>query len=362
MKKKRLLFGISLLFTFSSLLAQSSWKDISNKENAPDVATEASYALTPRGEFVVMYDDRSSYGEQRAKVKRYNGTKWTDLGAEAISEGRAIDIAIAEFNGKIYASYKDWPGNKTHIMCYEGNAWKKIGDPIDDASDSRLLAANNKLYRAYYSGSRERIAVFVLDGTAWKELGTAAPLEKDSRFPFDIAVNSNNELYIAYTNPLDIKQAKLRKLAGDKWVDEGPQATSYTVKHIKLAFEGNTPYIAVYSDKDYNIYVKKLVSNAGKYTWMPVGGEDGLAIKDFDDQLNFAIAGGKPHLVYEQSGTDKMRGMTLDNNSWTPTGYLADDTDAGAATKMLSTMGKVYALFKDPNRNGLAIMELPAGK
>jgi hypothetical protein len=349
-----------------SVFAQRSWTEIGSKENAPDVATEASYTRAANGDFIVVYEDRSSYGEQRPKVKRLTGKKWIDVGSDAIIPGRAVDMSVIEFNGKIFAAFRETPGDKSHVYSFDGSKWTEVGK-LGYTTDHRLLTDGSKLYLACYTGEPvTRLTVYVLEGNSWKETGSGAPLEKDSNAPFDIQVH-NGQLFIAYTNKPGIYEGKVKKLVADKWVNAGPLASDYTVKHIQLAFDGEVPHVALYSDKDYNVYIKKLVTikdanNKEKLTWMPAAPGNGIAIKDLGRYLNYVITGGRSFIVYMQDRSEKLRGITLSGNGWTVAGseeFLTEDTDAGLALRLIATPENLYALFRDPNNNGVAIKQLP---
>jgi hypothetical protein len=365
-KKPLLLLGLLTTLASVPLAAQHAWTEVGNKENAPKIAEAAGFSRAGNGDFLAIFDDNGPYGEQRAKVKRYNGATWTDLGEDAISAGKAVDVSVAEFNGSIYAVYRASPMDKTFMMKFDGSKWNPAGE-FGYTTDNTLLTDGSTLYFACYSGGEKlRITVYVLEGNTWKETGAGGLLEKDSNAPFDVQLN-NGQLYIAYTNKTGNGEGKVKKLEANKWVPVGPLVTDFTVKQIRLSFHDNTPYVAAYSDKDYLVYVKKYIkikdkNNQDKWTWTAAGPDNGVAVKDFKDKLNFVMANGQPYIIYEQDRSDKISFVTLSDNAWTPAAAgraVTDDTDAGLATKIIMAPGKIYTLFKDPNNNGVAIKQLP---
>ncbi|MTK12906.1 MAG: cell wall-binding repeat-containing protein [Clostridiaceae bacterium] len=75
-------------------------------------------------------------------VKKYDGTKWTDLGAvDSITipsgiVGTSTDVSLYAYNGTPYVAYVDNSnGNKVMVKKYDGSKWVLVGTSAEKAAD-----------------------------------------------------------------------------------------------------------------------------------------------------------------------------------------------------------------------------------
>jgi hypothetical protein len=184
---------------------------------------------------------------------------WQSVGAPlSIAEATEMDFIVAE-NGEMYVFYKDAVTNRGRVKTWNGTSWELITPP-----SFTTVAASNLKIEVKSDGNPvvawkttdiiNRIRVFSYDGTNWVELGSAN-FVSDLNKPYDLTVDSNNQVSIVYYN-----------LAGGPgpndeyiWLDVNPSGqavvgtilSSYITNSISIAKSTNPfDYWELHGDND----------------------------------------------------------------------------------------------------------------
>ncbi|WDF48446.1 Ig-like domain-containing protein [Chryseobacterium sp. KACC 21268] len=150
--------------------------------------------------------------ENSGTVKKLVGGVWQQVGTSSFNGAGAsfLDMVVGT-NGKVYVSFNN--GGFVHVYENDMNAssttaWQPVGGianlaaaaNTEDYNSSLAIDSNNNLYIAYVSGSAggNKLNVKKFNGTSWSQLGS----ENFSQFRAkhtSIAVGANNIVYVAYS-------------------------------------------------------------------------------------------------------------------------------------------------------------------
>ncbi|AWG24166.1 hypothetical protein FK004_02480 [Flavobacterium kingsejongi] len=125
----------------------------------------ASMAIDAQDNLYVAYTSPSSAGN-KINVKKYNGTAWSQVGAENFSEYRVHYVSIAvSAAGSPYVAFSNFensPNNKNSVMAFDGTQWHALGSVVatGEAKWNSLIVDNEaNLVLAYADESVDRTMV-----------------------------------------------------------------------------------------------------------------------------------------------------------------------------------------------------------
>ncbi|BAU27111.1 putative repeat protein (TIGR02543 family) [Aneurinibacillus soli] len=321
---------LSFLFIFSTFIggpftnqvyAKTLWDVVGTAGFSSGQINFPSLAIAPDGTPYVAYTE-SNDNNNKATVKKFNGSGWETVGTEGFSDGAVHypSIAIAS-DGTPYVAYKDWGnGRKATVMKFNGSSWVPVG-PVGFSAGyanytSLVIAPDGTLYVAYQdqaNASRATVKKFNVQTSSWDTVGAGVGgtggFSAGEAYDLSFAISPNGTPYVAYTDTVNGYRATVQKFNGSSWVPVGLVGftAGYASKPSLAIAPDGTPYLA-YGDGPYQLYggdegngykatVKKF-TGSGLSGWETVGTEGFSA--DRMSFLSLTIASdGTPYLAYQ---------------------------------------------------------------
>ena len=193
------------LSTTAAYLNGPAWNAVGSAGFSAGQADYTSLAFAPDGTPYVAYRDWLDLGtNQKATVKKFNGTTWVTVGTAGFSAGQAdyTSLAFAP-DGTPYLAYTD-DGNsgKATVMKFNGTAWDTVGAAGFSAGGvgytSLAFAPDGTPYLAYQDyGNSGKATVKKFNGTAWDTVGTASFSAGEAAYT-SLAFAPDGTPYLAY--------------------------------------------------------------------------------------------------------------------------------------------------------------------
>jgi hypothetical protein len=181
----------------------SSWSALGSGVNG--VAED--FALAPTGEVYVAGSFSTAGGAAANAVARWNGSSWSSLGLglhyPGGAAGRAFDIVLAP-GGVIYAAGEFSQAGglpASRVARWDGSRWSALGAGVGSATSAldgaykMVLAANGDLYVGGsfdLAGGSPAPNIARWDGSSWSPLGTSL-----NDAVMDLTQDANGRLYAA---------------------------------------------------------------------------------------------------------------------------------------------------------------------
>ncbi|MDV6169826.1 Ig-like domain-containing protein [Flavobacterium sp. DG1-102-2] len=144
------------------------WTYVGGAAVAPATSSEqyrAALAIDASDNIYVAYTSLSASGN-KINVKKFNGTAWSQVGAENFSEYRVhyVNIAVSPTGVPyvVFSNFENSPNNKNSVMKFNGSGWETVGDNPVAASEAKWNAiifdnAGNPVIAYTDSGSGKTI-------------------------------------------------------------------------------------------------------------------------------------------------------------------------------------------------------------
>jgi hypothetical protein len=230
----------------------NAWTDLPNAANA--TINYNTSVTAPDGTLYV------ASGENSGTIKKLVNGVWEQVGNSGFFGGVAYYVRmVVGTNGKIYLSFNN--GENVHVYMNSINAtstdvWQPVGDNInlvpsvnsENYNSSLAIDSNNNLYIAYISPAFEgnKLNIKKFDGTAWSQLGNENFSQTRVQY-ISLVIGKNNEVYVAASIWEDIDMLKNYVMTYD-------EATSTWVKvGIGYAAEGQGTYNSLAVDNSGNL-------------------------------------------------------------------------------------------------------------
>ncbi|WP_312900980.1 T9SS type A sorting domain-containing protein [Chryseobacterium taichungense] len=271
-------------------------------------ATYNSLSLAPNGN--IYYTNQGSGLE----VRQFDGTSWTQLPSATTSAINYHASAVSASN--VLFTYST--DNSGIVRRYINGTWEQVGDAgfSNGATFAEMvIGTNNKVYTCNVSGGvkvyENTTAATTSDNWALVGGGMVDAASSSEQYNSDIAIDTNNNLYVAYvSNSASGQKLNVKKFNGNTWTQLGnANFSSGKVQHVAIAVSplGN-PYV-VASRWENDDYLRNTVYqlNNSSQTWETLGGSfvsDGQATYNdlaFDNLNNDLV------LVYSQNGAKVKR-------------------------------------------------------
>ena len=291
-----------------------NWAVVGRAGFSPDFAAYTSLAFDAAGTPYVAYADWSN---NKATVKKFNGSSWETVGAAGFSAGEVYYISL-RFNdaGVPYVAYRDdGNGDKATVMKYNGSSWETVGTAgfsRDMALDISLVISGNTPYVAYQDwGNGQKATVMKFNGSSWKNVGTAGFSAGSAEYT-SLAFNGAGTPYVAYRDASNGYKATVMKYNGSSWENVGTAGFSAgEASYISLAFDAaGVPFVA-YQDRIYGF--KAVVMKYNGSSWETVG-TAGFSAGDARYTSLALDDTGTPYVAYQDLGNgNKATVMRLNN-------------------------------------------------
>jgi hypothetical protein len=266
------------------------------------------------------------------EVREFNGTSWTQLTSPTTSTINYQASAVSSANTLfIYSTH-----NSGTVERYMNGTWEQVGNTGFSTGAmfaEMVIGSNNKIYTCNVSSG---VRVYENSTTAtttdnWTLVGGSivdAPSSSE-QYTSDIAIDANNNLYVAYvSNTTGGQKLNVKKFDGTSWSQIGAANFSTgRVQHVAIAVtSAGEPYV-VASRWENDDMLKNTVYKFDTTTqaWVTFGGtfiSDGQATYNdvaIDKINNYLV------LSYSQSGV-KVKRISIPATTTTPT---CNNTDPG---------------------------------
>jgi len=343
-----------------------------------DIDGEAAYDTSGRavrvnadGTTVVIgapLNDGTASSAGHARIYRFDGTSWTQLGADIDGEaagdnsGYSVDIS-ADGNTVIIGAHQNDGngGNSGHarVHRFDGTSWTQLGADIDgEAAGDRFgysvgLSADGNTavigtpYNDGGGSSAGHARIYRFDGTSWTQLGDDIDGEAAgdlSGYSVDLS-DDGNTVAIGATrndgsNGNDSGHVRVFRFDGTSWIQLGEDIDGEAggdQSGWSLGLSGNATTVVI--GAPYNADGGGAAGHARVYrfdgtSWTQLGADiDGEAGTDFCGEAAAASADGNTVVIGARgndgngNGAGHVRVYRYDGTSWT---QLATDIDGEA--------------------------------
>lgn len=306
----------------------TKWLDVADNNNpygavSKDEATESKLLVTEDGKIYVAFQDGAN--GNRARIRMYDGQSWKDLADDnnpygLISRQKGGDPALEIIGDEVFVAFMDREnGNRARVKKWDGKSWFDLGSEGGFISDARghepVLVwdkSRKYLYAAFAEGSEEdgecekfcRIKVKRWDGSQWKIVGEKEFITDGFGTEVElVASNIDDLIYAAFENiDSDSKKIRVKKWDGLRWSDiaddENPNGIISGILAIKPSLaidEQDNLYISFAGTGEKDIYVKKW--NGEK--WQEIGNEPACLEKCTESSID-VDAKGNIYLAFSE--------------------------------------------------------------
>ncbi|MEA1925873.1 MAG: hypothetical protein U9M90_01325 [Patescibacteria group bacterium] len=257
----------------------SNVEDEDNKEGriSADSGTETNLAVANTGNIYVAFQD--GHYEDKAHVKMYNGEKWRDLADDnnnngIISAEKGGDPYIEVNGDDIYVAFMDFANDiRARVKKWDGNKWTDVSDKrslngfISDMKGHEPVLAFDRskkfLYAAFGIGDQNdiecrescRVKVKKWDGEKWTDVS-------DKRFADGIISESNgtevdiiaskkdDSIFFAFEDIDNGNRIRVKKWDGGKWTDV---SDNFHRDNTATDIPGSSPSLGI--DEDDNLFL-----------------------------------------------------------------------------------------------------------
>jgi len=269
----------------------------------------------------VYYTNQIGYPGSGMEVRQFNGTVWSSLPNATSTSVNYHASAVSPSN--VLFTYGNH--NSGTVSRYVNGAWEQVGNAgfSNGAMYAEMvIGTNNKVYTANVSGGL-RVYVNSVSATAtdnWELMGGSIvdAAAASEQYTSDIAINENNEVYVAYvSNSANGNKLNVKKFDGTSWITIGNEYFSEgRVQHVALAVSpSGQPYVAASRFENDNFLKNSVYQlNSSTQTWEKFGGDfisEGQATYNdlVVDKMNNHLV-----LAYSDAGT-KVKRISIADNS-----------------------------------------------
>jgi hypothetical protein len=226
----------------------------------------------------IAYRDYVSVEEDGPKVVKFTkgeSTDWETVGTGRVVEGYCYFLSIdTDTSGIPYISYRDMTDidntntyGKGTVMKYTGSGttgWQPVGIPgftetyaeytsiAIDSSDNVYVA-----YKVLSDGDKARVMKY--DGTDWMYVGNqeSPAISSGAAMHVDLNINSKDEPYVAFQDRANGYEATVLKYDGSDWVTVGDYGftssfSDSNVEYLDIQFDSNdNPYLGYSAQREY---------------------------------------------------------------------------------------------------------------
>lgn len=334
----------------------NSWELITQNTN---FTTARNFDLSFDKNNIPFFGYSSSQIGSDAYFYKYEDNDWNSNGT---FEGLSIKTVFTKNNIPYTFYVNSSPGSNqgfASLKKYVNNVWKIVANNISDNEINYLdiaVDSNDNIYMLYeqekdgQTGSRNKIIVKKYDGTDFTIVGQEGFSNYDAKY-CKIAIDSKNNIYVAYSDSGFGKKIIVRKFNGTSWDFIGNQEgfSEGEVLNIQLSFDMNDTPIVGYFDNRYNYDLKVQKLNNGNWETLGVlgsGNQNGYS-------MSMSVYENTPYIaVLKQNGKVVVKKLT--NSNWEDIGEIHDDITEyykeGVSKIILKnnpSNGKPYIAFKE---------------
>ncbi len=304
--------------------ANDEWSEVSNIGkigSVPKIAVDAQNSV------YVAFNDAGE--NNRYYLNRYKNGNWETMGSYITSGGGSWSRLALDSKGVPYVSWVDfYAGNKMYVSKLVGELWLTIGNaPVSEENfiakncQDVAIDANGNIYLAYVVKGTEQLAVYRHNGADWEMLGDN--IADGTVKGIDVAVDSENNFYVAYADGSFGDKVSVMKYNGTEWSYVGQRAftESSTDTYMAMTLHKESPCV-VYTDIAMGSKASaKYYQLADQFT--PVSNLEAIVVSDNDIELTWNAPFNAEPTKYNIYRNDALIGNTA------KTSYVDEDLESG---------------------------------
>ncbi len=304
----------------------------------------------------------------KGAVQKYNGSNWQYLGSETgMTSGYAIFNSLS-VNGQglvYFTNQAGWPDEGLEVRKYESNTWIDLPDATGEFINYQESAFSADDVLFVVSGENSGTIKKFVGGT-WLQVGNSGFFGGSPSY-LDMVIGSNGKIYISFNNNgyVHVYENNVNASSTDIWqpvggnVNLAPAANSENY-NSSLAIDGNNNlYIAYVSSGVNKLNVKKFNGT----TWTQLGSENFTANR----VQHISIAVGENDIVYVAVSNwendnflkNNILAYNETNNIWSQAGTgFASVGEATNNSLEVDSEGNLFLAFMDSGLDKLSIKKL----
>lgn len=241
-------------------------------------ATFNSLSLDHAGN--VFYTNQAGYPASGIEVRQFNGTSWTQLPKATESSANYHASAVSPSN--VLFTYGSQ--NSGTVQRFVNGAWEQVGNTgfSNGASFAEMvIGTNDKVYTCNISGG---VTVYQNSTSAvatdtWTLVGGSIvdAASSSEQYTSDIAIDGNNNLYVAYvSSSANGQRLNVKKFNGTAWIQLGQaNISSGRVQHVAIAVtqSGQAYIVASRFENDNLLRNTAYKFDSATQEWITFGGD-----------------------------------------------------------------------------------------
>ncbi|KMQ66779.1 hypothetical protein ACM46_04555 [Chryseobacterium angstadtii] len=265
--------GLALLTIAGSYLYAQQWEDVGG---VPGVsAAGSSYnnlVVDQSGNYYLSYYDTSV---SKGSVQKFNGNSWSYVGGTAgITEGTATFNSLSlDGSGNIfYTNQVGYPGSGIAVRQFNGTSWTQLPKVTESSANYHASAVSPSNVLFTFAGHNSGTVQRFVNGV-WEQVGNTG-FSNGASFA-EMVIGSNQKVYTCnvaggvrvYENSTSATATDAWMLVGGSIVDAAASSEQYT---SDIAIDGNNNLYVAYVSSSANgqkLNVKKFDGNA----WVQLG-------------------------------------------------------------------------------------------
>ncbi len=341
---------------------------------------------------VVGIQTGNGSGSGHVRIYNYNGTVWTQLGADIngenqsdnsgnpvslSSDGNTVAIAAANNNGV----------GHVRVYNYNGFSWIRLGEDIDgeaagDGNSMDISLSSNGTALAIgasyvkINGSRNgRVKIYNFNGKVWSQTGTNIDGDYNGgNFGRSISLSSDGKTvavgaFSKASTYIQSGQVRIYNYSGSSWVQLGSDIngkTSYEWFGYSISLSSDGYTIAVSGGKNSNGTLLSRIYNYNDSSWGQIGSDYSGSFQSISSNGKYVASSLSNTIkVYDitegnKSPTTEPDALTVEeDSSLTSIDVIANDSDEDGDELSLIVVTTSGSGTVAVNDNGLSVDYIP---
>ncbi|MDQ0067012.1 T9SS type A sorting domain-containing protein [Chryseobacterium lathyri] len=265
--------GLALLNIAGGYLYAQQWEDVGGAAGVSAAGTSYNnLAVDQAGNYFLSYYDTSV---AKGSVQKFDGASWSYVGGSAgITEGPATfnSLSLDNAGNIFYTNQIGYPGSGIAVRRFSGTSWTSLPDAAGSSVNYHASAVSPSNVLFTFTGQNSGTVQRYVNG-AWEQVGNTG-FSNGATFA-EMVIGSNQKVYTCsisagvrvYENSTSATTTDTWTLVGGSIVDAASSSEQYT---SDIAIDGNNNLYVAYVSSSANgqkLNVKKFEGNA----WVQLG-------------------------------------------------------------------------------------------
>jgi len=369
MKQKIKLLFLACLFAFFSVNVNAQvWEPVGNPAGvSADAVGRLALKVDQQDNVIVGYYDASV---QQGSVQKFNGTEWTYLGGSpGMTGGYAIYNSLCVDNqGTVYfTNQAGYPETGLQVRKFAGQIWESLPDATASTINYQASGVSSDGTLFVVTGENNGTVLRFVNGV-WEQVGNTG-FFGGSPLYLNMSISNNGIIYLSWNSNgnVHVYYNLVGASVSDEWQPVGgetniaPASCSENYNSSLAVDNNNNLFIAYVSEESAGR--KMNVKKFDGVSWSQVGEGN---FTNYRVQHN-SIAIGANNIVYVASSNwendnflrNYVMAFNESTNSWYQAGVgWATEGQATNNSLAVDSEGNLYLAFSDSNLGKLAVKKL----